>query len=296
MVSTGAVDLLDRILFSGTEFFGPLEELFPELRRIGVERPARRNIVDPVPFDPEALVLPAGGFVVSRELTDRLVAAMRRRPRTDPTAVEPADIPRQPGAPVIWIGLRLRDKSWADQETACPRLIQALSARFPGALFLLDGFSYPVGIDHASAEWTGVAGALRRCTEAIRSASPDPRRVVSMVGNTLRESVLWAQETDAYLAPYGSTQHKIGWFTDAPGIVYAPPIFTQEQLDGSPACTVAEIAATPELLHGQPVSAGARRGIYRSREAFSNITLDVAKVADRLTALLERRGFRQSQQ
>lgn len=288
---TGLLDRIDRVMFAGTEFFGPLDELFPELKRIGVEQPRRQNVIDPVPFSPDWLVLPSGGFMIPTTLSQRVITAMRARPRANPDAIEPADVPRIPGAPVIWMGLRLRDKAWAEQEEGSAELIRILSARFPGALFLIDGFSFPVGIDHVSDTWSDVVEPLRAMAERIRAAGGVPEQVVNMVGNTMRESVLWAQETDVYIAPYGSTQHKIGWFTDAPGVVYCSPNFSPQFVIRSPAVAAAEISTPPVFIHAQAASAGQRRGFNRGRERFENVTLDPGDLADRLTGMLEQRGF-----
>lgn len=288
---TGLLDRIDRVMFSGTEFFGPLEGLFPELKRIGVEQPRRQNVIDPVPFNPDWLVLPTGGFLIPTTLSQRVIDAMGARPRARADAVEPSDITRMPGAPVIWMGLRLRDKAWAEQEEGSAEIARILSARFPGALFLLDGFSFPVGVDHVSETWVDVVEPLRAMAERIRSSSGVPDQVVNMVGNTMRESVLWAQQTDVYIAPYGSTQHKIGWFTDAPGVVYCSPNFLPQVVIRSPGAAAAEISTTPVFLHAQAASAGQRRGFNRARERFENVTLDPADLADRLTEMLEQRGF-----
>jgi len=294
MARTGLTERLSGAVFSGTEFFGPLDELFPELKAAGFRRMPKGNVIDPAPYSTEALVLQSGGFFAAASLTERMIARMRALPKAPPRhpdtpVLEPADVPRETGAPVVWIGFRLRDKAWSEQEAGSIRIIQRLSERFPGALFLLDGFSFPVGHDQISDQWGDVVTALKAMGDRIRVASGIPDQVVNMVGNTLRESVLWAQETDAYLAPYGTTQHKIGWFTKAPGVVYVPPNFSPEVAGRSPACSVAEYGAAPHFIFGEAASAGERRGFNRTRERFSNVTLDADGMADQLVALLEER-------
>jgi hypothetical protein len=290
-VRLGGLGRVAAVRFTGTEFFGPLAEIFPELGTIPVERPKRDHVVDPAPHDPTRLPLPSAGFFIPRSLTDRILGVMRRRPRGRPDAVEPADLPRGPDAPVVWLGLRTRGRAWVGQEEGFAAIMRHVAARAPGAVFLLDGFSYPVGIDECTAGWADAIALLRQVAERIRAASPDPARVVNMVGNTLRESVLWAAETDAYLTPYGSTQHKVGWFTDAPGLVYAPPAIEPRQVNRSAGWTAAEISTVPTLVYGRPV-AGHDDGVGPAREARAstvNLELDAADLATRLWALLEAR-------
>ena len=289
-IRLGQVPRLGAVQFAGTEFFGPLGELFPELPPAILERPRRHAVADPLPGSPVP-VLRAGGFFIPRRLSERIIAAMRARPRGRPTAVEPADIPGLGDGPVIWLGLRLRGRSWVGQEEGMGVIIRRLAARWPRALFLLDGFSYPVGADGISHRWADAIAALEAMAARIRARAPEPERVVSMVGNTLRESVLWATRTDAYLAPLGTTQHKVASFSDAPGLVYAPPFFTAEVVLASPGFAAAEISALPELIHGTPVDTG--RGELGPPRAMTpgtaNLDLDAEVLAARLAALVAAR-------
>lgn len=265
--------------FSGTEFFGPLERLFPEFAD-RIVRPARTSLCDPAPYRGDHLAMPSGGGFIPRRLVRRLIDAARSLPRASPRHLEPADFPRAADAPVIWIGMRLNDKSWVDQEAGIIDVVAAVSRRHPDAFFLLDGFSFPIGEDLCSSRWRSVIEKLDGIATRIQRAAPDPARVVNMVGNTFRESLLWAEATDIYLAPYGSTQHKIGWFTDAPGIVYAPPIIDPATAAISPACVASEIGARPTFIFADAVSQGERRGPDRSRESFENVALDAGLTAD----------------
>ncbi|WP_424814770.1 hypothetical protein [Roseococcus sp. YIM B11640] len=291
MARTGLTSRLSGAVFSGTEFFGPLDELFPELKAAGYTRTRKQNVIDPAPFSLDSMVMQSGGFFAAASLSQRIIDHMRSLPKAparhpDTPVLEPADVPRVAGAPVIWLAFRLRDKAWTEQEAGSVRIIQILAERFPNALFLLDGFSFPVGHDQISSQWTDVITALKAMGDRIAVASGRPKQVVNMVGNTLRESVLWAQETSVYLAPYGTTQHKIGWFTKAPGLVYVPPTFSPGIAARSPACAVADYGPSPHFIFADAASAGERRGFNRNRERFFNVALDADSMADQLTELL----------
>lgn len=41
------------------------------------------------------------------------------------------------------------------------------------------------------------------------------------VGCTLAESVLWANHVDLYFCHHGTTQHKVGWLANKPGVVHS---------------------------------------------------------------------------
>lgn len=286
LVVAGAHRNVDVVMTGGTQFFGPISELFPEFGHAQHEHNAK-NHSDPRPFSTDSLVVPTGSYYVPTTLSRRVVETMRRRHKVSETP-EPADYGARRG-PVVWFGMRLGDKSWADQETAIPKVIRRLAERFPDALFLLDGFSFPVGVDQISGQWTKVINELTRVAEAVRAASPDPSKVLNLVGNTLRESVLWADASDIYLAPLGSTQHKVGWFTDAPGLVYAPPMYGGGMAERTVGNWAIEISAPPIWLIGKSVGPGQRRGFRDTRTRMHNVELDTDELSDRMIAILEAR-------
>lgn len=291
LIRLGLVGKLGAVRYSGTEFFGPLGEIFPELAGIRIERPVRSAGLDTPPGAPSALPLPASGYLVPRSLTDRIVALARTRSRGRPDAVEPADIPRGKGTAVVWLGLRVRGRAWVGQEDGSIEIIRRFAARRPDTVFLLDGFSYPMGEDGSSHIWADAVAELHAMAARIRAAALDPARVVNMVGNTMRESCLWARETDVYLAAYGSTQHKVAWFSDAPGLVYVPPAVSERQALRSCGFCAAEDAAPPRVIYGEPVPLPEREVGPRRSYAPSNVymRLDTDEVAGILWELLERR-------
>ncbi|WP_424814771.1 hypothetical protein [Roseococcus sp. YIM B11640] len=279
---------VERVLFGGSEFFGALDEIFPEFEG-RVSQVERDPIIDPCPFSDETMLLTVGGYFIPETLRTRLRAAMRKLPaREGVVSPERPDPALESCYPVVWIGIRSGDKSWVGQEEGIQRLIRGFAERYPRPLFLIDGFSFPVGRDEISQEWLGAINALRELAERVRQSSGMPERVVNMVGNTLRESVLWAERADVYLSPVGTTQHKIGWFTDAPGLVYSAPrgraISPDDRLPGS---WEAEGSARPTYMIGRPASQGARRGENDRRAHLDNIDLDADEILAILLGMLD---------
>lgn len=282
------VDALAAVRYSGTEFFGSVQDLFPELHDVRIERPRRENVVDPAETPSGGLPLPSAGFYIPRSLTDRIVSYMRGRPRPRMDVTEPRDIPRPAGAPLLWLALRVRGRAWVEQEAGFIEIINRIGEAHSDAMFLLDGFSFPVGEDSSSQDWTEAVALLHGLAERIRTASHYPDRVLNLVGNTMRESVLWAAEVSLYLAPYGTTQHKVGWFSSAPGLVYAPPVFTERQLLQSPGFAAAEISTLPRIVFGTPAVATASVGPARVRKpSNADVSLDPQFVAETLAQMLE---------
>ncbi|WP_426955440.1 hypothetical protein [Muricoccus radiodurans] len=283
----GTEHRLDRVIFGGTEFFGPLAGIFPELANRIVGRADRAPMVDPCPFSIEALLVTVGGYFIPETLKVRTRRAVSTVPPRQ-GAVTPETEPDS--WPTLWIGMRMGDKSWVGQEAGIVRLLELLLPDYPGMRVLLDGFSYPIGRDEITAQWSHVCDRLHALAETVRAAAPEPLRapgrIVNMVGNSLRESVLWAARTDAYLSPVGTTQHKIGWFTAAPGIVYSAPrgkSFPDERMPGA---WEAEHIRVPRYVYGQVVAEGERRSLGDRRSHLANIALDPDALAGLFRELL----------
>jgi len=260
--------------------------IFPEFAD-RIQDDAKPGVLDPHPFDPGHLLLTVGGYFIAQSLKDRMRAVARAATHRSFTEAQMAELTT--GAfPVVWIGMRLGDKSWADQEAGIQALAEGLFARHPGALILLDGFSYPVGRDEISGKWAAVIAELHALGARVMAALPG-RAVVNLVGTTLADAVLWAERTDVYLTPVGSSQHKVGWLSQAPGLVYSPPRgarpLVAEKLPGS---WEAEGSALPDYIIGAPVAAGQRRGTLDRRAHLDNVALDPQALLERLCALIDR--------
>lgn len=283
LVLSGLDANVSRVQFASSEFFGPIEQLYPEFAG-RVETITDQPSFDPCPFSRDELLVTVGGYAIPRTLLDRVRRAMRALP----TPKDVADPDSHPGAwPVVWIGMRTGDKAWSDQEAGIPALIRALRATYPGLLVLLDGFSYPVGRDEITHQWKGAMETLHAMAERVRAASGSPDQVVNMVGNTLRESVLWAERAHAYIAPVGTTQHKIGWFTTAPGLIYLSRAkYEAAREDRLPGAWEAEGASLPRFIVGHVSEAGERRSHNDQRTHIDNMVLDVDELLAELVRMI----------
>ena len=279
LVRAGLAGHVDEVYFAGSQFYGPVSALFPEFSRARFID-YRRGMLDPHPFSSEHLLIQPGGYFIPETLRRRLTRAMQARPPVEPAPAEPRFPDKRP-FPIVWIGLRLGDKAWSGQENETAAFIDRIAEAHPQALFLLDGFSYPVGADHSSAAWEPTITALRSVTRAIVAACRVPKCVVDMVGNTLRESVLWAREVDLYVTPPGTSQHKVGWLSAAPGIIYATRALEAVPRERRPGSWEAEGVSLPHHVFGEPAASGERRSINDRRARIDDVALD----GDALAAL-----------
>ncbi len=287
LIERGLVGQIDELHFTGTEFFGPVVDVLPELGAATLVRDEHTSVRDPHPFSPDHLIVQPGSYLVLREATERIGEAMRRRPTTNPELDPPAE-PRP--FPVVWIGLRVGSRVWVDQEEQVPALVDRLHEVYPELVVVIDGFSYPVGTDTASAKWDAAIDELHTIAETIRSRCSVPHRVVNLVRTTLREAVLWARVTDVYLAPMGTAQHKVGWFGDADGAIYTAPSVADEDPELRIGAWEAEGRPVPRYLFGETDTAGERRGAFDVRIHLDNIRLDLDEVTTVMLDLLSGRS------
>lgn len=285
LIDHGLAGNVTEVRTAGTGFFGTFEDLFPEFSAARVVDEPRRPLRDPYPFSREHLVLSVGGYFIRRSLVDRI---RRRMVQADPAPGYPQPPPARDG-PVVWVGLRVRSRAWADQEREAARFVDALHRRYPRALVLLDGYSYPVGTDLVSDRWRASIEELHAVARAIRGDVRRPDQVVDLVGSTLREAVLWAEATDVYVAPNGTSQHKVGWFSDAPGVVYAPPSLGDVLPELRPGAREAEGRPVPVTLLGEPVGEGERRRHDDVRPHLDNLRIDRRQLLATVCELLDSR-------
>lgn len=285
IILSGNVDHVSEVMFGGTEFYGPLSGLYPELRDV-VKHGERSAIIDPYPFDPSKLVLTVGGYFIPRSLKERL---QRTALEAGTGNYAPEDVKRLTDNrfPILWVGMRTGDKSWVDQQDGIAALADAVLEKYPSALVLLDGFSYPMGQDDVTHKWSAVRDELYAVGQNIRSKVASRESVINLVGSSLSDSILFANKTDVYFTPVGSSQHKVGWLSSAEGLVYSAPRGAGPlNLDRLPGSWEAEGSKRPEYMIGTPVKAGIRRGAGDRRAHLDNVSLDIADILTRLFDLI----------
>lgn len=283
LVRRGLVGQVDELYFTGTEFFGPVVDILPELGRLTLVRDEHTGVRDPHPFSPDHLVVQPGSYLVLRDATERISQALSDA-SLPPTAADPPAAPRP--FPIVWIGLRVGSRVWVDQEEEVPALVRRLHEVYPDLVVVLDGFSFPVGTDTASTKWDAAIEELHAIAETIRSRCPVPDAVVNLVRTTLREAVMWAHVTDVYLAPMGTAQHKVGWFGDATGAIYTAPSVAEVEPELRIGAWEAEGRPVPRYIFGRSETAGERRGAFDVRIHLDNIRLDLDEVTEVMLDLL----------
>lgn len=278
----GTLGNVAAVLEPPTRYFGPLAALFPELAEASMLEQAEAAAIDPCPFSPDAIALQLGSSFIPETLRSRI----RRWAEAAAPAACRAEITGLSGRPIVWIGLRVGDKVWVEQATGIAGIIDLIVPLFPDTVFLLDGFSVPDEASGPSEKWRGAARRLEEEAARIIAATAHPDAVRSLVGNRLSESVLWAQAATAYFTPLGSSQHKVGWFGSAAGLVYTTGKLTRTPANRRQGAWEAENSPLPHFLIGTVAEPGERRGAYDYRTNLETVSFPMHVAARRLLAIL----------
>lgn len=289
LAQAGLASRVDELWTTPTDFYGDLPVLFPELAAAEHHAAPRAAATDPHPFSPDHLALRIGGYFMPRSLLDRVVDRMRDMPAV-PGAITPE---ADESGPVVWFGLRVGSRAWLDQETEIPKVIDRIHERHPAARIVLDGYTRAVGRDLASARWESQIAQLSELAGQIVDSVARPDRIVDLSGMTLREATLWASVTDVYVTPSGSSQHKVGWFSDGAGIMYSSDDLAKRTQRGPlPGTYQAEGRGNCVLVTGRVAESGERRSSSDTRRNLENLVLDHAEIVARILDALDERGPR----
>ncbi|MEX0969612.1 MAG: hypothetical protein WD046_04085 [Paracoccaceae bacterium] len=273
----GSMKNVGAIHFAGTEFFGALNEIFPEIAHFPMGTERIEGNVDPVPFDPDALLLTVGGYFISQPLQDRIARVCSAHVLTHTDAVARLEKIKASGS-VVWFGLRTGDKSWLGQEDGLIKVIRYLQSEFDDVTCVLDAFSLPANQPTVPPVWQNAFNRLGELCERIIAAVPRPDDVINLTGVSLPETILIARETDAYVTPLGTTQHKVGWFSKGPGLVYISSAVGQLEVMRRPGTWESEGITLPDFLVAEREFAGERRDVNDRRAHLFNMELDANKI------------------
>ncbi len=209
------------------EPLGSISELFPEVS-FGHTEYCPDTYLEGHNGSNKIFVAP-GGFRISTSLRSRIVTAAI----SSACAKRRSTISRLLDfhSPIFWLSIRTRNRTATNQTEALFVLCKAILASFPSAGIVIDGHSLPQDFEKnpsydkkndgvtVSAD-AAVAHEIIMSLKDANCISAD-QAVISAVGWSILESIALAQICDVYFCHHGTIQHKIGWFSNARGIVHS---------------------------------------------------------------------------
>ncbi len=221
----------------GTEIYGPLDTLYPELvgRVVRSELGVRGLIPDAY----------ARGYCVTRLTGEMVPARLRERigrfAASSPSGRAVAAAAADSGElPIIMIGLRVENRTHVDLPGFLKALIERLMQRTGPAVFVIDGHNRRLPGDAESSlesHWEHVA--IRRpqdveheiVTELSGHFAGSEARIVSTIGANIQESISWCRLSRVFIAIWGAGLAKYRWVGNLPGFVLSSAWNLQHRAD-----------------------------------------------------------------
>jgi hypothetical protein len=205
LVDSGRTAALDEIWMPCAGFFGQVDALFPELAsklRHAEDAQLRTKVTA------RGSIFSIGSNMVTAGLSARILRHARRR-----YPVEPAGAGRWP---LVAFTLRAVSRRCINLVDVMGDICTELQADYPGLGIILDGWA------SAETDPRPVPRTETDLCELVLSRLPPGLVVANLVGMPILKSIVLLRNIDAYVAHIGTLQHKLGWFSDARGIVHGP--------------------------------------------------------------------------
>jgi hypothetical protein len=220
LADEGLLPALEELWVTGPEFFGPVEEIFPELAGRVRRFPNRWDLFEPLLRVRHRRLFRVGSNVFQQKLRARILA-------TCPVAGRAAE---RSARPLLAVTVRSSGRQCLNLAEAVGSLHRALSARIPNLGIVLDGWVFPeselvlrssVATALSDAHRGRIAAEMEEAA-AIARALPPHTVVDTLIGLSMRESIGALRSVRGYLAHVGTLQHKLAHFSGAGGLVHAP--------------------------------------------------------------------------
>lgn len=281
LADEGLLPSLEELWVTGPEFFGPVEEIFPELQG-RVRRFANRwDLFEPLLRVRHRRLFRIGSNVFQARLRARILASC-------PVAGRPAERTERP---FIAVTVRSSGRRCLNLAEAVAGMYRDLSQRLPGLGIVLDGWVFPESeLVLRSSVATALSDPFRERLMAemaearmIRDALPPHAVVDNLIGLSMRESLGGLRSVRGYLAHVGTLQHKLAMFGASGGVVHAP---TQQlsRIESGP--FQSEVGQAPRFL---PPAAVTDAAVNNARgERFHNYRItDLGALSTLMSGILD---------
>ena len=153
--------------------------------------------------------------------------------------------------PIVCVTLRTGNRTWVSQQEGMIAIAHLLARDYPNAALIVDGFSRLHGQSAMPpAQQEQIIHQELALVQAMRKALGGGLNIQTTIGEPIVHSMVYTQIIDCYLAHHGSLQHKIGWLSNAPGLVHATAWCCRLRSFGNLHCRCAQEHRSPSIcLH-----------------------------------------------
>jgi tetratricopeptide (TPR) repeat protein len=272
------------------EPLGSLEDIFPEISSQQTKRIQENQLTKEI-LQNNLFVTRVGYNFIQEDLVARTYKTAIKQ--CSQSLIKEVEVARNKHSLLLWISIRLGDRTWVSQTEGIIQIICALQKDFPDLGVVIDGFSLNNGFK--SSPW--LIKNIHRETEVvnhIRAAVPSTK-IYDTIGCMLYQSLVWANAVDCYIAHHGTIQHKIGWFANKPGVVHSNKYVINGEKKyydnpslGLPAAGVRENCILPTYIDQKYVTdvvGDVKRGSEERRVDLDNYDFDWRVIYDEVVKL-----------
>ena len=226
LYKSGLLDEIDQFLVGFHEYFGSLEQIFPEIPAEKIVRfsDAEKEKVTEYALENNYFALAARDTFISEELANRIYQLSIQK-CTNSFLVELEEAKQH--FPLIFITVRTgSNRAWISQIEGLANLIEKLAADYPNLGIIFDGVSRVEKRDTSLTNQGSQEEAWMEKDRAVIAQILDllPQNSINIynsIGCMMYESVVWANAADFYIAPFGGGLTKVTLLGKKPGIVHS---------------------------------------------------------------------------
>jgi len=207
------------------EMYGPLDDIFPEIRGKVVRHTGTLHAAIPSFYRDRVLLIKATGMQVTRFVRERIISRFLKNP-TNAACVAACRTKVDRGDPIVILGLRTENRTLTDLSGFCERLLDFLIKTYARMTIVIDGHNSRYGstdqcylshgefsTDKSVKIELGIVSVLQQ------RAAATGIHVVSTIGLPLANSLIWGIHSDVFITPWGAGLAKYRWICNKPGLV-----------------------------------------------------------------------------
>jgi hypothetical protein len=259
------------------EPLGAIEQLFPEISATKIKRGTSADELFTELLVNNYFAVRLGDSFVPRSLQARVYKAALDNCLTE--TLDKVGAARKTHSPLLWVGIRVDNRTWVDQAQGLARLLDSLHVDFPNLGVVFDGFSLPADRSDRR-EYEDIIGQENAVVDEVVANMRSLRRlaIVNIIGSSIVDAIVWANAIDFYVTPFGSLQHKVGWLANKPGLIHT----NQTLLGADYIWRVIENAMVPKYVRASSVTdlgnVQRDRVIYKKLSDLNEIGLGLQKL------------------
>ena len=233
MYESGLLDKIDKFWVIGPEYYGGIEEIFPEIPSNKVYRfndwqtggsswrkknsffaAAANELIKNNSF-----ALKLGDEQVSDELRDRVLQVSRSKCSSNLLAEVAAA--KQKHSLLLWVSIRTQARTWVSQIAGIANIVTSLADDFPNLAVVFDGYTrIDIGGKIVNAKDEEIIQGEKEVVTQIQALCPQNIQVYDIIGSRMYEVAMWANAVDFCLVPAGSSTTKVRYLVHKPGFIH----------------------------------------------------------------------------